>query len=191
MWTGESTLCPMRTRAPAGAACWAVCSDRDGRPSGPANAGVWAVHPLGAVRRSAVRSAAPLPGPGSPVYRGAGRRVLPDCGKRHVPLSAAPGGGTAPGLCAGGGPGRRGAVFLRFFGAFASFMGFLGGYAGFFVENALPSCPVGKNFLQKNTPLRKKPLLFLAQMLYNKEKWVRARKGGRQEWQSSEKHQRR
>ena len=181
----------MRTRAPVGAACWAVCSDRDGRPSGPANAGVWAVHPLGAVRRSAVRSAAPLPGPGSPVYRGAGRRLLPDGGVRDVSLPAAPGVGADPGLYTGRGAGRCGAVFLHFFGAFAAIMGLLGGYACFFVAANLLAGLVDENFLQKIAPLRKKPLLFLAQMLYNKEKWVQARKGGRQEWQSSEKRQRR
>ena len=46
-----------------------------------------------------------------------------------------------------GGGGGRGAVFLRLFRAAAAPVGVLGGYAGVFVEPALPASAVDKKFL--------------------------------------------
>jgi len=50
---------------------------------------------------------------------------------------------------------------------------------------------VDEKIFQKNASVGKKSLLFLAQMLYNKEKWAQAQERGRQQWQGSEKRQRR
>jgi hypothetical protein len=55
----------------------------------------------------------------------------------------------------------------------------LGGYPGLFGETVEPSPAVDEKILQKNAPAGKKPLLFLAQMLYNKKKWAQAQERGR------------
>lgn len=181
----------MRTRVPAGAGSWAACLVEHGNSGGPAAADLRAVHTPGAVGGAAVRPAAPLSGPDPPAHRLFGRGLLPGGGRGHVPLPGAPGRGPAPGLCGRGSHRRRGAVFLRLFGVFAASVGLLGGYAGSFVASRVPAPAVGENFLQKNAPPGKKPLLFLAQMLYNREKWVQARERGSRKWQRNEKRQRR
>lgn len=174
----------MRTRDRGAAAFSAACLDRDGGPDLPAAAGVRAVHLIGAVRRSAVRSAAALPAAAPPLYRRAGRGLLPAGGGRGLPVPPAAGRRGAAGLCGAGRRGGRGAVLLRLFPAAAAGVGLLGGYPGLLGIFVVFSADVAEKFLQKNGPLRKKSLLFCAEMLYNKKnRETDSLQRGRQRWQ--------
>ena len=109
---------------------------------------------------------------------------------RHdVPFSAAPGRGAAQRIYRFRRSRGRSIIFLCFFRAAPACVGILGGHAGLFDGTFVPATEVDEKFFQKNAAPGKKPLLFLAQMLYNKKKWVQASKGGRQEWQSKERGQ--
>lgn len=164
----------------------AACSD-DGGPG--AAAALRPVHPAGGGGRRAVRLPAALPHPLSQDHRAAGYTVLRRRHRRLLRLFAAPGGGAAPGLCDRGSPGRGGAVRLRFFRFASAAVGFLGRRTDGTGASGRPSGDVGGRLGKKNGPSGKKPLLFCAQMLYNKKNRVSGPifKGRQQVWQKKRK----
>ena len=89
-----------------------------------------------------------------------------------LPVSAAAGRGRIAGIHAPWRRGRSSGVFLRVFAASASRLGFLGGYAGLLGIFVVFPAALGEKILQKNSPPRKKSLLFCEKMLYNKKNWV-------------------
>ena len=140
-----------------------------GEPDLPAAAGLCPVHSAGLLRRAAVRSAAALPPPPAQADGPAGQPVLSDGGGRRLPLPAAVRRGGAAGLRHFGRAGGRGAVFRRLLRNAAAHMGLLGGYAGLFGTFAVDPSDLDKKFLRENGVSGKKPLLFCAEMLYNKK----------------------
>ena len=183
----------MRTTVPAGADFSAASSDRAyGEPIFPSAAGVWAVDSAGFLRRAGVRFTASFPLAASPADRGFGRPVVPLDRSCHISLSPSGSGGGASGVCGLGSTGRRDFIFLRIFRAFAAHMGLLDGHFGLFGTSAVPACSMVEKFLQKNCTLRKKALLFSAEMLYNKTKRMETffTEGRRQTWQRKSGRQR-
>ena len=118
-------------------------------------------HFAGSGRRCCVRSAADGASAVPQLHRGAGSAVLPDGWRRAVPVRAAAGRRTVPGVHpAGGSRGQRG-VFHAVFRFSASRLGFLAGSErGIFTPAGL-ACAERLVNLQKNRQADEKPLLFL------------------------------
>ena len=145
---------------------------RDGEPSLPAAAGVSRSIVLGLSEGLLYDLLRPSGcGAVPPMHRTAGCTILPGGGGRGVPLRPGAGQGRGPGLLPAGDPGGRGAVLFRIVRAAAASMGVLGRYTGLDGAAFELSSPLAEKFLQKNHPLRKKPLLFFEEMLYNKKYW--------------------